>query len=112
MKNSSCYLGSIAGLIIFFQPLTGLILTSCSPITIGREFPVAKVASIQIGKTSQAEIHENFGSPWRTGIEDGMITWTFGYYYYSPSGNGHASDLLVKFDKSAIVRSYSYNTTD
>ncbi len=97
---------------IFLLSLTGIIFAGCSPISVGREFPAEEVSSILIGKTTREEIRERFGEPWRTGVEDGMTTWTFGYYFYKLSGEGHARDLVVKFDQSLIVRSYSFNTTD
>ena len=87
-------------------------LSACSQMTLGRDFPVEEVSSIQIGITTRAEIRQRFGTPWRTGIEDGMMTWTFGYYSYDFSGKGLGRDLMIKFNKSGIVRSYSFNTTE
>ena len=87
-------------------------LIGCSPMNLGRDFPVEKVGSIEIGVTTRAEIRERFGSPWRTGIEDGMSTWTFGYYSYDFSGKGLGRDLMIKFNKAGIVRSYAFNTTE
>ncbi len=87
-------------------------LIGCSPMNLGRDFPVEKVGSIKIGVTTRAEIRERFGSPWRTGIEDGMSTWTFGYYSYDFSGKGLGRDLMIKFNKAGIVRSYAFNTTE
>ena len=81
-------------------------------MTLGKDFPVEEVYSIQIGNTTRAEIRQRFGIPWRTGIEDGMMTWTFGYYSYEFSGKGLGRDLMIKFNKWGIVRSYSFNTTE
>ena len=88
------------------------VFIGCSPMTLGRDFPVDQVSSIEIGVTTRAEIRERFGAPWRTGIEDGMSTWTFGYYSYDFSGKGLGRDLMIKFNQAGIVRSYSFNTTE
>ena len=100
-------LAMLIGLSVIAMALIG-----CSPMTLGREFPVEKVGSIEISVTTRAEIRERFGSPWRTGIEDGMSTWTFGYYSYDFSGKGLGRDLMIKFNKAGIVRSYAFNTTE
>ena len=89
-----------------------MVFIGCSPMTLGTDFPVDQVSSIEIGVTTRAEIRERFGAPWRTGIEDGMSTWTFGYYSYDFSGKGLGRDLMIKFNQAGIVRSYSFNTTE
>ena len=89
-----------------------MVFIGCSPMTLGNDFPVDQVSSIEIGVTTRAEIQERFGAPWRTGIEDGMSTWTFGYYSYDFSGKGLGRDLMIKFNQAGIVRSYSFNTTE
>jgi outer membrane protein assembly factor BamE (lipoprotein component of BamABCDE complex) len=89
--------------------LAGSLLSACA--TVGREFPSGKVSEIQIGKTTQAEIEAMFGKPWRTGIEDGYVTWTYGKYHYSAFSQTQTKDLVVRFDNNKVVRSYTFNTT-
>ena len=101
---------NFTGIIIFISPMISL--NGCSSMTLGTDFPVDQVSSIEIGVTNRAEIRERFGAPWRTGIEDGMSTWTFGYYSYDFSGKGLGRDLMIKFNQAGIVRSYSFNTTE
>jgi len=84
-------------------------LSACA--TAGRDFPTAKVSDIQIGKTTQAEIEAMFGKPWRTGIEDGLRTWTYGKYRYSVFSQTSTEDLVVRFDKNNVVKSYTFSTT-
>jgi len=84
--------------------------TDCA--TIGRDFPVSPVHQIVIGQTTQDEIQRQFGQPWRTGIEDGKTTWTYGYYKYPVFGTKRSRDLVVRFDDRKVVSSYSFNTTD
>lgn len=84
-------------------------ITGC--ITLGREFPVDAVSKIQKGKTTRTEIDQLFGSPWRTGVDDGMRTWTYARYRYSLFGESKTRDLVVRFDDKGIVASYTFNST-
>ncbi|MGA2090867.1 MAG: hypothetical protein ABSH12_05325 [Endomicrobiales bacterium] len=90
--------------------LTLLVFSGCA--TIGHDFAVPEVQKIQIGKTTQQDILTMFGSPWRTGIEDGKQMWTYGKYHYSLFSEPSAEDLVVKFDAKGVVFSYTYNTTE
>ncbi len=80
--------------------------------TIGRDFASSKVYDIQIGKTTQAEILAMFGQPWRVGLEDGKLRWTYGSYHYSAFSEARTKDLVVRFNAKNIVTSYTFNTTD
>jgi SmpA / OmlA family len=88
----------------------GVLLASCA--TVGRDFPTEHVSQIEIGKTTQADIEKMFGAPWRTGIEDGQRTWTYGKYKYSIAGKTSSRDLVVRFDKNNVVSSYTFSTTE
>lgn len=79
--------------------------------TVGRDFPSDRVSRIKIGQTTQSQIKALFGKPWRTGIEDGYRTWTYGHYHYSVFGQPSTKDLVVRFDRNHVVKSYSFNTT-
>ncbi len=87
-----------------------LSLMSCA--SVGRDFSSAKVTLIKIGQTDKSDLVEMFGSPWRTGIEDGRETWTYGRYTYRLFGETSTKDLVVRFDKKGVVTSYSFNTTE
>ena len=90
--------------------LSLVVFSGCA--TIGRDFAASAVQKIQIGKTTQNDIQTMFGSPWRTGIEDGKQTWTYGKYHYSIFSEPSAQDLVVRFDNKGVVSSYTYNTTE
>ena len=89
--------------------LVFLALAGCA--TIGHEFPAGQVTTIKIGQTTQNDIYTIFGAPWRTGIDSGMKTWTYGHYRYSLFSEGETEDLIVKFDQRGVVASYVFNTT-
>ncbi len=90
-------------------PLLLLTLIGCA--SVGRQFPSNEVKQIQIGVTSQDDILQIFASPWRTGLEDGMTTWTYGHYQYKVFGDPNTKDLVVRFDKQGKVVSYTYSAT-
>jgi hypothetical protein len=80
-------------------------------LNVGYEFPVEPVRKIEIGKTMREDVRDMFGEPWRTGIEDGERTWTYGRYRYSLFGEAATRDLVVRFDARGVVTSYSFNST-
>jgi hypothetical protein len=80
-------------------------------ITVGREFRPDAVQLVELNVTTRAQVQAQFGAPWRTGVEDGLETWTYGHYRYSMFGASRTRDLVVKFDDTGVVVSYQYNTT-
>ena len=80
-------------------------------LTVGEDFAVGRVSHIQIGKTTQHEVRQMLGEPWRTGLEDGQRTWTYGYYKYNLLGASQTRDLVVRYDDKGLVRSYTFNST-
>lgn len=93
-------------LIILMLLITlGLPFAGCMP-TMGRAFPVHQVKHIEIGKTTQSEIRQTFGAPYRTGLEDGFRTWTYGEY-----STKYNRDLVIRFDDQNKVKSYSFSSS-
>lgn len=80
--------------------------------TVGMDFATHNVDQIEVGETTRSDIQEMFGEPWRTGIEDGKRTWTYGKYRWSAFGEAETTDLVVRFNKDGRVSSYVYNTTE
>jgi outer membrane protein assembly factor BamE (lipoprotein component of BamABCDE complex) len=91
-----------------------LLVASCLAtgcLNVGHEFPVEPVRKIEIGATTREDVRTMFGAPWRTGIEDGERTWTYGRYRYSLFGDAATRDLVVRFDARGVVTSYAFNST-
>jgi outer membrane protein assembly factor BamE (lipoprotein component of BamABCDE complex) len=89
-----------------------IIVLSSGCASIGNDFPDTDVALIEIGKTTQKQVGEMFGSPWRTGLESGQKTWTYGSYSYGLFQEKNAKDLVIRFDDKNLVVSYTYSTTE
>jgi len=109
MKSDFLNLAQVGGLLRGLAVAMFLIVSGCA--TIGHEFPTAPVSTIKIGETTQNDIYTTFGSPWRTGLDNGMKTWTYGNYYYSLFSDGSTEDLVIKFDNRGVVASFVFNTT-
>jgi hypothetical protein len=86
------------------------VLVGCA--TAGRDFSTHNVDQIRVGETTRAEIQDLFGEPWRTGLEDGKRTWTYGKYRWSAFGDAETTDLVVRFNSDGTVSSYVFNTTE
>ncbi len=109
MAASSCF--SVIKKISLTLSLAMIVLLSgCA--SFGKEFPVHDVGRIEIGKTTQKQIIEMFGSPWRTGLESGQKTWTYGSYGYALFQEKRATDLVIRFDEKNLVASYTFSTTE
>jgi len=99
---------------LILRPLATLMLlvalsvptTGCMP-TVGEAFPFYKVRQIEVEKTTMAEIREMFGEPWRTGLENGERTWTYGEY-----GVKLSRDLVIRYDDQNVVKSYSFSSSE
>ena len=80
-------------------------------VSVGQEFETERVPGLEIGATSRDEVRRQLGEPWRTGIEDGLPTWTYAHYRYSLFAPAQTRDLVVRFDAQGVVRSYTFNST-
>ena len=87
-----------------------VVLSAAGCVSVGKKFPVEQVPNIEIGVHSKSDIERLFGRPWRTGLEDGEITWTYGDYKRSLGGETHTRDLIVRFNADGIVSSYSFSS--
>jgi outer membrane protein assembly factor BamE (lipoprotein component of BamABCDE complex) len=85
-----------------------LIFSGCA--TVGRDFDIAFVKKIEKGKTTKQEIINSLGLPFRKGIDNGDLTWTYVYNKWSAGGTTYSKDLYIIFDKYGIVRSYVFNS--
>ena len=95
---------------IFSSLLLAALAAGC--FSVGTPFATHRVSQIQIGVTTRDQIQQQFGSPWRTGLEDGDETWTYGRYVYTIAAPARTADLKVSFDRNGVVSSYTFSTTN
>jgi hypothetical protein len=85
-------------------------MTGCA--NVGATFDSSRIIDIKAGETSQANILEMLGPPWRKGLENGLLTWTYAHYRYSVFSPLKSDDLVIKFENNGIVKTYTFNTSE
>jgi len=89
-----------------------LLLAAGGCLSLGRPFPSDKVKAIVINKTTQTDIETAYGHPYRTGVEDGDVTWNYLDEHYSMVGQPRTKDLVLRFNADGTVKSYSFSTNE
>src|ERR1041384_8350867 len=103
MKRSHARLTALLAAAVAAASLAGC-------MTVGRPFPTDKVATIAVGKTTQRDLIQTYGHPFRTGLQDGDTTWTYLNYHLSVLGEQETTDLYLRFNADGTVKSYAFNT--
>jgi len=80
--------------------------------TVGKNFDSLELKNIQNNVTSQEEIFEMLGAPFKKGIENGRVMWTYQFDQWNAIGPAHSKDLVILFDKENIVEAYRYTTSN
>ena len=94
--------------LVFF---TFLFLTACYG-TVGKNFDSSQLKSIQNNVTSQEEIFQKFGAPFKKGIENNQTMWTYQFDRWNALGPAQSKDLVILFDNKNIVKAYRYTTSN
>jgi hypothetical protein len=94
------------------QLLLSAALLAAGCVSTGRDFPAQPIPQLEPGTTTQAQVRSAFGEPWRTGLEDGRRTWTYGEYRWSLFGAEKARDLVLQFDERGVLATYTYSSTE
>ena len=79
--------------------------------TMGHNFDSTSLSWLTPGQTDKQELLEKLGEPFRVGIDAGDQTWTYGFYKYKVFGTSTTKDLVIRFDGSGKVKSYTLNTS-
>ena len=96
-------LNIVGVLVVFF-------LADCG--TVGKNFDSSQVKNIQNNVTSQAEIFERFGAPFKKGTENDQSMWTYQFDIWNALGPAQSKDLVILFDNKNIVKAYRYTTSN
>ena len=91
----------------------GIILTlgGCGG-TVGKNFKTSKVENIVNNTTTQMEIKNMFGKPFKTGIQNGQPIWIYEYNRYHLLANGASKDLVIVFDSNGVVQSHQFMSSE
>ena len=87
-----------------------LFLASCG--TVGENFNSSQVKSIQNNVTNQTEILDKFGLPFKEGIENGQVMWTYQFDQWNILEPTQSKDLVILFDEKNLVSVYRFTTSE
>ncbi len=94
----------------FFLVLLVLMTTACG--SVGRDFDPQLVSGIVKGGTTQTEVLDMFGLPFKEGVEDGRTMWTYQWDYWTMIGDNKSKGLVILFDDKNRVLAYRYTSTN
>ncbi len=93
--------------------ITGILILSltmgCG--TMGNNFDTSQVRTIQNGVTTQVDVLDRFGPPFKEGVENGRVMWTYQFDVWSLIDTTKSKDLVILFDDRRIVRAHRYTTS-
>ena len=79
--------------------------------TVGKNFDSSKVKSIQNNVTTQIEILDWFGVPYKEGTENNHTMWTYQFDKYNVFTEAKSKDLVILFDENNIVKAYRFTSS-
>ena len=88
-----------------------LFLTACYG-TVGGNFDSSQLKNIRNDVTTQEEIFQKFGAPFKKGIENNQTMWTYQFDRWNALGPAQSKDLVILFDNKNIVKAYRYTTSN
>jgi hypothetical protein len=94
----------------FFLPILAMLFVLVGCGTVGKNFDSSKVKNIQNNVTTQLEILEWFGVPYKEGKENNHSMWTYQQDTWQAIGKGKSKGLVILFDDKNIVKAYSYES--
>jgi hypothetical protein len=78
--------------------------------TVGKDFNSSNVRKIQNNVTTQLEILDWFGVPYKEGTENKHTMWTYQVDTWQAVGEGVSKGLVILFDDKNIVKAYRYES--
>ncbi len=93
---------------LFSALLLSFLLAACG--TVGKNFDHTNVSKIKNSVTTQMEILDWFGVPYKEGEENNHIMWTYQFDKWSAFEDTRSKDLVLLFDEKNIVRAHRFTT--
>ena len=78
--------------------------------SVGKKFDSKKVKNIQNNVTTQLEILEWFGVPFKEGTENDYTMWTYQIDKWRMLGEVKSKGLVILFDDQNKVKAYRYES--
>ena len=86
-----------------------LLIAGCVSLTAGNDFDISSVENIVKNTTTKDEIHQWFGSPYMTGVDNGDEAWTY-EYVKAGTKDTKIKSLYIVFGKTGNVKSFTFST--
>jgi len=94
----------------FLSVLFILLVSACG--SVGKDFDTQLIDGIKKGETTQVQILDMFGLPFKEGTEDNRTMWTYQWDYWSLFEDNKSKGLVILFNDKNRVLAYRYTTTD
>ena len=95
---------------LYFIMVIFLFLSSASCASVGKDFESGKIKNIKNNVTTQLEIIDWFGLPFKEGTENGYIMWTYQIDKWQVLGAVESKGLVILFDDQNKVKAYRYES--
>ncbi len=96
--------------ILYFSVVMLLLLSFIGCASVGKDFDSKKVKNIKNNVTTQLEIIDWFGVPFKEGTENGYTMWTYQIDKWRALGNMESKGLVILFDEQNKVKAYRYES--
>jgi outer membrane protein assembly factor BamE (lipoprotein component of BamABCDE complex) len=104
--------GQIMRLFLIFGALLLCFSMTLGCGTLGKQFNMDQVQTIENGKTTREDIALTFGQPFKVGIQNSHPIWVYEESKYQIVGEGLSKSLIVEFDDKGVVRNHSIMSND
>ena len=84
------------------------LFTSCA--SVGKDFESKKVKNIKNNVTTQLEIIDWFGVPFKEGTKNSYTMWTYQIDKWQALGDVKSKALVILFDDKNKVKAYRYES--
>ena len=78
--------------------------------TVGKDFDSSKITEIQNNLTTQLQVLDWFGVPYKEGTENRYTMWTYQVDTWQAIGEGQSKGLVILFDEKNIVKAHRYES--
>ena len=94
--------------ILYFSMVIFLLFTGCA--SVGKDFDSKKVKDIKNNVTTQLEIIDWFGVPFKEGTKNSYTMWTYQIDKWQTLGDVESKALVILFDDKNKVKAYRYES--
>ena len=78
--------------------------------TVGKDFDSSKITKIQNNLTTQLQVLDWFGVPYKEGTENKYTMWTYQVDTWQAIGEGQSKGLVILFDEKNVVKAHRYES--